>query len=128
MADVLWRDTAGNTAIWFMNGAEPSSSAGLGQVPPIWSVVGTSDFNGDGLGNLLWRDSSSDLSVWLMSGATVISQLDGGRHRQLQRGWDDGCVDRISRQHPDGMAGRRHRHFNGDAFSRHDRQHRDGGS
>ena len=49
-ADLLWRDTSGNTAIWFMNGTAVASSAGVGNIPTTWSVVGTGDFNGDGKG------------------------------------------------------------------------------
>jgi FG-GAP repeat len=37
-SDLLWRDTSGNTAMWFMNGATISSSAGLGNVSTVWTV------------------------------------------------------------------------------------------
>jgi len=47
-SDILWRDTSGNTAMWFMNGATVSSTAGLGNVPTVWSIVQTGDYNGDG--------------------------------------------------------------------------------
>ena len=33
MSDLLWRDNLGNTAIWFMNGAAISSTAGIGTIP-----------------------------------------------------------------------------------------------
>ncbi len=39
-SDLLWRDTSGNTAIWFMNGVTVSSTAGLGNVPTSWTVQG----------------------------------------------------------------------------------------
>src|SRR3979490_1858728 len=51
--DILWRDSSGNTAIWFMNGASVSSSAGLGNVPLTWTIVGTADFDGDGKADIL---------------------------------------------------------------------------
>jgi hypothetical protein len=38
MTDLLWRDTAGNTAIWFMNGLTVSSAAGVGYVSTTWTV------------------------------------------------------------------------------------------
>ncbi len=40
-SDILWRDTSGNTAIWFMNGLAIGSTAGLGNVPTTWTVQGT---------------------------------------------------------------------------------------
>jgi hypothetical protein len=55
---LLWRDTSGNTAMWFLNGASVLSTGGLGNVPIAWSVVLTGDFNGDGRADLLWRDTS----------------------------------------------------------------------
>jgi hypothetical protein len=65
---VMWRDTSGNTAIWFMNGATVMSSVGVGNIPTIWSVVGIGDFNGDNKADIVWSDGSGDTSVWLMSG------------------------------------------------------------
>jgi hypothetical protein len=38
MSDLLWRDTSGNTAVWFMNGATISSTAFIGNVPTNWTV------------------------------------------------------------------------------------------
>ena len=37
-SDLLWRDTSGNTAIWFMNGLSVASSAGVGNIPTSWTV------------------------------------------------------------------------------------------
>jgi hypothetical protein len=37
-SDLLWRDTSGNTAIWFMSGTAVASTAGVGNVPTIWTV------------------------------------------------------------------------------------------
>ena len=42
-------------------------------IPTSWTVVGTGDFNGDGLGDILWGDSNGNLAVWLMNGANVVS-------------------------------------------------------
>jgi hypothetical protein len=39
MSDILWRDTSGNTAIWFMNGAT-STGASLGVVSTDWTIQG----------------------------------------------------------------------------------------
>jgi hypothetical protein len=69
--DILWRDTSGNTAIWFMDGTTVGSSSSLGNIPTTWSVVGTGDFNGDGMFDIPWQDSAGDTSVWLMNGAVA---------------------------------------------------------
>jgi hypothetical protein len=36
MSDLLWRDTSGDTAIWFMNGVSVSSTASIGNIPAGW--------------------------------------------------------------------------------------------
>jgi FG-GAP repeat len=38
-SDILWTDTSGNVAIWFMNGANIASTASLGNVGTTWGVV-----------------------------------------------------------------------------------------
>jgi len=38
-SDILWRDTSGNTAMWFMNGATPTG-ASLGTVSTDWTIQG----------------------------------------------------------------------------------------
>src|SRR5258706_9566502 len=72
-SDILWRDTSGNTAIWFMNGSQVSSSASVGVVPTTWTIVGTGDFDGDGHSDILWRDTSGNTAIWFMNGASVSS-------------------------------------------------------
>ena len=37
-ADILWRDTSGNTAIWFMVSASVSSAASVGAISTTWTV------------------------------------------------------------------------------------------
>ncbi len=40
-SDILWHDTSGNVAIWFMNGAQVKQSAGVGNAPAaVWSIQG----------------------------------------------------------------------------------------
>ena len=77
-SDIAWRDTSGNTAIWFMNGATVLSSGGLGVVPTVWSILGQRDFNGDGNADLLWRDTSGNTAIWFMNGLQVSSSAGLG--------------------------------------------------
>ncbi len=72
-SDIAWRDTSGDVAIWLMNGAQVATSAGLGTVDTIWSIVGQHDFDGDGKRDLLWRDTGGNTAVWFMNGASVVS-------------------------------------------------------
>lgn len=72
-SDILWHETSGNTAVWLMNGAQPSSSALIGTVDPAWSIVGQRDFDGNGKADLLWRNNSGLTAVWLMNGAQIAS-------------------------------------------------------
>jgi hypothetical protein len=72
-ADLLWRDTTGNVAMWLMNGSTVISSGGLGNIPTNWSIVGQRNFNGDGKADLLWRDTSGNVAMWFMNGAAVAS-------------------------------------------------------
>ena len=37
-------------------------------------MVGTGDFNGDGLSDILWRDNANNLAVWLMTQGTSVLQ------------------------------------------------------
>ena len=36
MSDILWHDTSGNIAIWFMSGLTISSTGFVGTIPPTW--------------------------------------------------------------------------------------------
>ena len=65
MSDILWRNTEGDTTIWFMNGAQISSGVSLGNVPTAWSVVGTGDFNDSGVSDILWRNTEGDTTIWI---------------------------------------------------------------
>ena len=71
MTDIAWRDTAGDTAIWLMNGASVLSAGGLGNVPTMFSIALVGDYNGDGMSDLLWQDNVGDTSIWIMNGTAV---------------------------------------------------------
>ena len=74
-ADLLWHDTSGNIAMWFMNGTAVGSTASVGNIPTSWSVIGIGDFNGDGFGDIIWRDNSGNVAVWLMNGADHLVRV-----------------------------------------------------
>ena len=77
-SDILWRDTAGDTTIWLMNGGSVAQGTGLGNIPTAWSVVGVRDFDGDGDADILWRDTSGDTTIWLMNGASIAQGISLG--------------------------------------------------
>ncbi len=76
-ADILWRNTStGDLAIWEMNGTTilNASTAGIGNVPLNWTVVGVGDFNGDGKADILWRNNTNgNVAIWLMNGTTLTN-------------------------------------------------------
>ena len=77
-ADILWRDTSGDTTIWLIKNAGVASGVSLGNIPTVWSVVGSADFNGDGTVDILWRDTSGDVAIWLMQNAGVQTGISLG--------------------------------------------------
>jgi FG-GAP-like repeat len=84
LSDIVWRDTSGQLALWFMNGAAIASATGAGTVTTDWSVVGQRDFNGDGRTDILWRHTSGQVAIWLMNGATILS---GGSPGTVTTDW-----------------------------------------
>ncbi len=73
--DLVWQHRpSGETAVWFMDGANFVSAgwikndAGIG-----WRMVATADFNGDGQTDLLWRNpATGENGIWLMNGTNRI--------------------------------------------------------
>jgi hypothetical protein len=63
--------------VWFMNGVELVSGAFTDPpalVDPRWTIVGTNDFNRDGLMDLLWRHTESGENVvWFLNGLSLAS-------------------------------------------------------
>lgn len=97
-SDILWRNTSGETGIWFMNGAAISAAASYGFIPNNWSVVGQRDFDGDGKSDLLWLSSMGDIGFWFIDGQTITSTAAGN----VGTAWSvvgtadfngDGCAD-----------------------------------
>jgi ketosteroid isomerase-like protein len=77
-SDITWRDSAGNTVLWLMNGVTVSSTAAVGNLPASWSLIGQRDFDGDGKTDLLWRDTGGNLALWLMNGGTIKASVSLG--------------------------------------------------
>jgi hypothetical protein len=81
-ADILWRNTSGEVAVWFMSGpaiigSSDVTSNGVAVKPDAsWSVGGVGDFNGNGKADILWRNTSGEVAVWLMDGSTIASSDD----------------------------------------------------
>jgi hypothetical protein len=65
-ADILWRHTDGQVAIWYMSGGRRIGDGYPGGRDPsgIFSIQGTGDFDGDGMSDILWRDTSGNLAIW----------------------------------------------------------------
>jgi len=60
IGDILWQNSSGDVAVWFMNGSQVLSTTDLGTVPTsTWSIVGSDMF-----GDILWVDASSNYSIW----------------------------------------------------------------
>ena len=70
-SDLLWRDAAGQIAIWEMDGANFLRGDTISFITADWSVAGTGDFDGDGRSDILWRNADGRVSIWEMNGLLV---------------------------------------------------------
>jgi len=68
---LLQNQTTGQISVWFMNpgGLSYSSAPTVASPASGWSLVGTSDFNSDGVPDYVFQNrSTGDVSVWYMTG------------------------------------------------------------
>lgn len=77
-ADIMWRHTiSGLIYFWQMNGATITSATAVATVAGTnsdWTVVGDSDFGGDGRADLMWLNvSTGQVFLWEMNGGSISS-------------------------------------------------------
>jgi hypothetical protein len=83
--DILWRyygtgPYQGLNDIWYMNGTSLLEEAVFSQVMDTdWKIVGTGDFNADGMTDILWRNHGTGPlqgvnDIWYMNGTTFVSE------------------------------------------------------
>ena len=78
-SDILWRNTEGDSTVWFMApGSGIQGSESLGNIPTAWSVAGVRDFNGDGTADILWRNTEGDTVMWFINNGNVASGTNIG--------------------------------------------------
>ena len=79
-SDILWYNPgSGQVTIWQMNGAQISSSQGVGVVGGAWQIAGTGDFNNDGNSDIVWYNpSNGQVTLWQMNGAQIVSSQGVG--------------------------------------------------
>ena len=66
--DIAWQSTDGNVAIWRMEGTLLGSQYFVPlSIGTPYKVIGTGDFDGDGIGDLLWRGPDGAVVVWLLN-------------------------------------------------------------
>jgi len=76
--DILWQDpTSGFAQIWYMGGPQGTTLLGAANLDLTnpWNIVGTGDFNNDGVPDVLWQDPvSGTVQIWYMGGNTPGQQ------------------------------------------------------
>jgi hypothetical protein len=78
--DILWyHQTSGAIALWLMNSdGTIKSPLGLGSLPVgVWSIAGTGDFNGDGIGDILFSGSSNEVAIWFLNASGGVGSAQG---------------------------------------------------
>ena len=67
-ADILWRATDGTITNWLANqngGFTGNWNNFNTHADANWQIIGTDDFNGDGISDLLWRSTDGTITNWL---------------------------------------------------------------
>jgi hypothetical protein len=90
-ADILWRIGApmpsngvapggGGAAIWEMNGNQikaadytTQGSTPVGAPGADWHLLGSNDYNGDGMNDILWSTDAGRIAIWNMNGTHITA-------------------------------------------------------
>ena len=90
-SDVLWHNRGtGQLSVWHVgNGGQVTGHAEASwTASDPWQIVGTGDFNRDGMVDVLWHDQTTgQLSVWYMNGLTVLSHAELNWTTLPSSGW-----------------------------------------
>ncbi len=89
-SDIVWRyvgstsnppanpDDVGVVFVWFMNGTGISEIKARGGAPASWNLVGVTDLDGDGLGDLVWQSPLNTVrGIFGLSGRNFVNKLLG---------------------------------------------------
>ena len=90
--DLLWRGPDASYGAWLMDGAHPTSAAGLA-APVGATLVARGDFDGDGRTDIVWKDAADDYYMSLMSGTSMTTArifYQGGGWQAIGAGDFDG--------------------------------------
>jgi hypothetical protein len=90
-SDILWRNVSTNGVINWLGtangGFTDNSTNSSYTVGWDWTVVGTGDYNGDGMADLLWRSSTGTLSDWLGTGTGAFTNNDANASTSVSLDW-----------------------------------------
>ncbi len=89
-SDILWRNDDGALTNWLgqADGGYISNDANaLFNVATTWNVVGTADFNGDGLDDILWRNDEGIVTNWLGQANGGFVSNDANAVASLSTDW-----------------------------------------
>ncbi|MEO8550790.1 MAG: FG-GAP-like repeat-containing protein [Kofleriaceae bacterium] len=66
--DIAWQSTDGNVDIWRMDGTLRGSQYFVPtSIGSPYTLIGTGDFDGDGIGDLLYRQADGAVVIWLLN-------------------------------------------------------------
>ena len=88
--DIVFQNTNGKLAAWFMNGTTFVSSSMLrgGQAPASGTkAIGVIDLNNDTKADILLQSSTGVVSVWFMNGAAYVSSKNLRNGQAASQGW-----------------------------------------
>jgi hypothetical protein len=100
--DILWRSSTGQLSDWLgtsNGGWQVNDSNAFTSAPTSWKVVGTGDFNGDGIDDILWRNDNGELSNWLGQANGNFSVNDANAFASVSTSWK---VDAVGDYNGDG--------------------------